>query len=275
MPSRSSTHPAGDRWLCGQQAGRSPGLPGHRGAARCDALSRRDPERARHPVRGVPARTAKRRHHRVPPRAGAQGGRRQGTDHELLVPRCGLRRRWHRPVRDPRGHRDDRDQPLPDRRQRLRARRRRFGARLCAEAMGTEAVHRALVRFAQGELGTRTSARPTTWDSRTSTGPRSPRSASPWRNSASATGSRPRSPASSTSTPATRSPAASARRSTTSSHAERIPAQHAIAIRRVPRTMVDLSHPTRAVSKTDRCHGVCTRITQPKDYHDGESLNRG
>ena len=28
-----------------------------------------------------------------------------------------------------------------------------FGARLCAEAMGTEAVHRALVRFAQGELG--------------------------------------------------------------------------------------------------------------------------
>ena len=29
-----------------------------------------------------------------------------------------------------------------------------FGARLCAEAMGTEAVHRALVRFAQNELGT-------------------------------------------------------------------------------------------------------------------------
>ena len=28
-----------------------------------------------------------------------------------------------------------------------------FGARLCAEAMGTEAVHCALVRFAQGELG--------------------------------------------------------------------------------------------------------------------------
>ena len=28
-----------------------------------------------------------------------------------------------------------------------------LGARLCAEAMGTEAVHRALVRFAQGELG--------------------------------------------------------------------------------------------------------------------------
>lgn len=28
------------------------------------------------------------------------------------------------------------------------------GARLCAEAMGTEAVHRALVRFAQGQLGT-------------------------------------------------------------------------------------------------------------------------
>ena len=27
------------------------------------------------------------------------------------------------------------------------------GARLCAEAMGTEAVHRALVRFAQNELG--------------------------------------------------------------------------------------------------------------------------
>lgn len=28
-----------------------------------------------------------------------------------------------------------------------------FGARLCAEAMGTEAVHRALVRFAQSEIG--------------------------------------------------------------------------------------------------------------------------
>jgi hypothetical protein len=28
-----------------------------------------------------------------------------------------------------------------------------FGARLCSEAMGTEAVHRALVRFAQGQLG--------------------------------------------------------------------------------------------------------------------------
>lgn len=27
------------------------------------------------------------------------------------------------------------------------------GARLCAEAMGTEAVHRGLVRFAQGQLG--------------------------------------------------------------------------------------------------------------------------
>jgi hypothetical protein len=30
---------------------------------------------------------------------------------------------------------------------------REFGARLCAEAMGTEAVHRALVRFAQSQLG--------------------------------------------------------------------------------------------------------------------------
>ncbi len=28
-----------------------------------------------------------------------------------------------------------------------------WGARMCAEAMGTEAVHRALVRFAQGQLG--------------------------------------------------------------------------------------------------------------------------
>jgi hypothetical protein len=28
-----------------------------------------------------------------------------------------------------------------------------IGARLCAEAMGTEAVHRALARFAQGQLG--------------------------------------------------------------------------------------------------------------------------
>jgi hypothetical protein len=28
-----------------------------------------------------------------------------------------------------------------------------FGARLCAEAMGTEAVHRALVRFAQSQIG--------------------------------------------------------------------------------------------------------------------------
>ena len=29
-----------------------------------------------------------------------------------------------------------------------------FGARLCAEALGTEAVHRALMRYAQGALGT-------------------------------------------------------------------------------------------------------------------------
>jgi hypothetical protein len=29
-----------------------------------------------------------------------------------------------------------------------------FGARLCAEALGTEAVHRALVRFAQTQIGT-------------------------------------------------------------------------------------------------------------------------
>jgi hypothetical protein len=35
-----------------------------------------------------------------------------------------------------------------------------FGARLCAEAMGTEAVHRALVRFAQGELGKDTGGPP-------------------------------------------------------------------------------------------------------------------
>ena len=34
----------------------------------------------------------------------------------------------------------------------VRARDER-GARMCAEAMGTEAVHRALVRFAQGQLG--------------------------------------------------------------------------------------------------------------------------
>jgi len=31
--------------------------------------------------------------------------------------------------------------------------RSELGARLCAEALGTEAVHRALVRFAQGQLG--------------------------------------------------------------------------------------------------------------------------
>jgi hypothetical protein len=30
-----------------------------------------------------------------------------------------------------------------------------FGARLCAEALGTEAVHRALVRFAQTQIGTK------------------------------------------------------------------------------------------------------------------------
>jgi hypothetical protein len=35
-----------------------------------------------------------------------------------------------------------------------------FGARLCAEAMGTEAVHRALVRFAQGELGNKSIGAP-------------------------------------------------------------------------------------------------------------------
>ena len=90
-----------------------------------------------------------------------------------------------------------------------------FGARLCAEAMGTEAVHRALVRFAQGELGNKEIGAPNDEDSRTSTGPPSPRSASRSRSSASVTGPRARSPASSTSTPATRSQAASARRSTT------------------------------------------------------------
>lgn len=64
-----------------------------------------------------------------------------------------------------------------------------FGARLCAEAMGTEAVHRALVRFAQGELGNKEIGPPTTLDSRTLTGQRSPQSASRWRSLASAMGS--------------------------------------------------------------------------------------
>jgi hypothetical protein len=88
-----------------------------------------------------------------------------------------------------------------------------FGARLCAEAMGTEAVHRALVRFAQGELGKEIG--PTTSASRTSTGPRLARSAKPSRHSASATGSKPHSPAGSMNTSATRSPTASALASTT------------------------------------------------------------
>ena len=52
------------------------------------------------------------------------GGER--ADDQLLAPRRRIRRGWHRPVRDPRAHRDDRDQPLPHRRQCLRARGRRL-----------------------------------------------------------------------------------------------------------------------------------------------------
>jgi hypothetical protein len=77
-----------------------------------------------------------------------------------------------------------------------------FGARLCAEAMGTEAVHRALVRFAQGELGNQIGP-PTTSASRTLTIPRSPRPVQPSKHSASATGSKPHIRAGSTNTPAT------------------------------------------------------------------------
>ena len=47
-----------------------------------------------------------------------------------------------------------------------------FGARLCAEAMGTEAVHRALVVFRPGAGWGRTSAFQTTSVSRTLTGRR-------------------------------------------------------------------------------------------------------
>jgi hypothetical protein len=95
-----------------------------------------------------------------------------------------------------------------------------FGARLCAEAMRTEAVHRALYASHKANWARR-SARPTMSASRTSTGRRSVRSAKPSRHSESAAASRPHSPASSTNTLATRLPTASALPSTTPSHAER------------------------------------------------------
>ena len=85
------------------------------------------------PSENVPPRLTQRRHYRIPPRGGAQGGRRQATDDQVLVPRRGPRQRRHRHFRDPRGHRVDRDQPLPDRRQRLRPPRARTSARACAQ----------------------------------------------------------------------------------------------------------------------------------------------
>jgi hypothetical protein len=67
--------------------------------------------------------------------------------------RRGTRQRRRRPVLHARDRREHRDQPLPARCQRVRPRRRGLRARLCAEAMGTQAVPRALVRHAQNELG--------------------------------------------------------------------------------------------------------------------------
>ena len=58
-----------------------PRLPRHRGAARSHVRQRRDPERARHAVRGVPAGPAQRGHPGVPPRRGAQGRRRRRAHH--------------------------------------------------------------------------------------------------------------------------------------------------------------------------------------------------
>jgi hypothetical protein len=96
-----------------------------------------------------------------------------------------------------------------------------FGARLCAEAMGTEAVHRALVRFAQGELGKDVGV-PNDVGFENFDGRRSRRSAMRSRASGSATARRRARRAGSTSIPAIRSPAASAPRSAT-----RCPPDHA------------------------------------------------
>ena len=47
----------------------------------------------------------------------------------------------------------DRGQPLSRRRHPLQLRSDAFGARLCSEALGTEAEHRVLARFAASQLG--------------------------------------------------------------------------------------------------------------------------
>ena len=114
---------------------------------------RRDRARRRHAVGGVPAGAAQRGDPGVPSRRGAQGGRRHSAHHEVLVPRCRVRRRGVglfstleivETV--------EISLYLIGVSAYARA-GEAFGARLCAEAMGTEAVHRALVRFAQGQLG--------------------------------------------------------------------------------------------------------------------------
>ena len=98
-----------------------------------------------------------------------------------------------------------------------------FGARLCAEAMGTTAPSSARPRTSSA----RPSASPTTSASRTSTGPRCGECATSSRRSASDTASRPATPAASTSTPATPSSAASAPPSHTRGRNEPRPASRA------------------------------------------------
>jgi hypothetical protein len=101
-----------------------------------------------------------------------------------------------------------------------------LGARLCAEAMGTEAVHRALVRFAQGELGKEIGP-PNDVGFENFDWPTLGAVREALEALGSVTESRPHSPAGSTNTPATRSPTASAFLSTTPSHAERTTARRA------------------------------------------------
>ena len=94
------------------------------------------------------------------------------------------------------------------------------GARLCAEAMGTEAVHRALVRFAQGQLGKDVGVPNDVgfenfdWPTVEKVKERH------WKDWASATARPVTSPAGSTSTRGTRSRGVSARRSATLFQAE-------------------------------------------------------
>ena len=129
-----------------------PGLHGHAGEVRRDGGHERDPEGAGHAVRAVRAGAARGRDDGVHPCAGAGGDRGQATDVEVLDPERRL----------------DGGVGLFTSLAVVEAievslylvgvtlfsvRSDAFGSRLCSEALGTEAEHRVLARFAASQLG--------------------------------------------------------------------------------------------------------------------------